>query len=253
VHANDLWSVIGGKLGYVHFPGEPPKSGPGVAQQVANIYKEYLAAFDTVYIQSVMDAKRKQAFANQQSVANGQQNQQGSGSGQINQIRPPQNAQAMQQMLVYANVPPQELRARGVPEKMILFIEQRRADLQRTAAQQQAFRGMLSKNNQQVEQAGNPASAFSLTQQPQNPSLPNSMPQTGQRPGPQITQQGSGPNVTTMDAQFVRPPQVISAGSTQQGRMQRPTPEQVRQAHSWIMNVKSEFMTRSKLYSLKVR
>jgi hypothetical protein len=215
-----------------------------------NIYKEYLAAFDTVYIQSVMDAKRKQAYATQHSVANGQQNQQGNGSGQINQIRPPQNAQVMQQMMMYANVPIQELRARGVPDKMIAFIEQHRPNLQRTVAQQQAFRGMLSKNNQ-AEQASNPASTFPLTQQPQNPSLPNSMPPTGQRPGPQISQQAPGPNVTSMEAQFVRPPQVTSAGSTQ-GRMQRPTQEQLRQAHSWIMNIKSEFMTRSKLYLLDV-
>ncbi|KAJ7251684.1 ARID DNA-binding domain-containing protein, partial [Mycena rebaudengoi] len=53
----DLWSVIGGRMGFVWFPAsetEPAKSGPGVSQHLAHVYMEYLAAFDNVYIATML-------------------------------------------------------------------------------------------------------------------------------------------------------------------------------------------------------
>ncbi|THU84421.1 hypothetical protein K435DRAFT_404144 [Dendrothele bispora CBS 962.96] len=53
MQSKDLWAVIGARMGFVQFPGghpnDLPKSGPAIAQQLAHVYKEYLAAFDTVY------------------------------------------------------------------------------------------------------------------------------------------------------------------------------------------------------------
>lgn len=50
--------MIGGRMGFVQFPGsapnDPPKSGPGVAQQLQHLYSEYLQAFDSIYISSVL-------------------------------------------------------------------------------------------------------------------------------------------------------------------------------------------------------
>ncbi|KAG6825605.1 hypothetical protein H0H92_003089 [Tricholoma furcatifolium] len=64
VTAQDLWGDIGGKMGVVHFPAsetEPVKAGPGLAQRLAQVYHEYLANFDQLYINTVLDAKRKMA------------------------------------------------------------------------------------------------------------------------------------------------------------------------------------------------
>jgi ARID/BRIGHT DNA binding domain len=65
VQNQELWSVIGGRMSFVQFPGndvEPAKSGPGVAQRLAAVYKEYLLPFDTMYITSVIE-RRKQMHA----------------------------------------------------------------------------------------------------------------------------------------------------------------------------------------------
>ena len=57
-----LWDVIAGRMGFVQFSGtetEPAKSGPGVAQQLAHIYKELLAAFDHYYISSAVGSSKR--------------------------------------------------------------------------------------------------------------------------------------------------------------------------------------------------
>src|ERR1700722_11535792 len=53
----------------------------------------------------------------------------------------------MNAVLVYAHMPTPELRARRIPEQIISFVEKNRANLQRTAQQQQLFRGMVQKPN----------------------------------------------------------------------------------------------------------
>lgn len=72
VAQKDLWAVVGGRMGFVQFPAsdsEPAKSGPGVAQQLAHAYKEYLAAFDNVYLSTVMESRRKNQANLQHSMA----------------------------------------------------------------------------------------------------------------------------------------------------------------------------------------
>ncbi|KAG6856307.1 hypothetical protein H0H87_005722, partial [Tephrocybe sp. NHM501043] len=83
VTTQDLWGVIGGRMGFVHFPasdGEPAKAGPGLAQRLAQVYREYLSAFDQVYINSVLDSKRKQQMAAAIQAANAA-NGNGNGNG----------------------------------------------------------------------------------------------------------------------------------------------------------------------------
>ncbi|KAG6889641.1 hypothetical protein C0995_015756 [Termitomyces sp. Mi166 len=61
VAAQDLWGVIGGRMGSIVFPGsetEPAKAGPGFSQRLAQVYQKYLANFDQVYINSVMDSRQ---------------------------------------------------------------------------------------------------------------------------------------------------------------------------------------------------
>jgi hypothetical protein len=74
VQNEELWDVIGGKMGFVQFPAsdarEPAKSGPGVAHRLAVVYKEYLLPFDTMYITSVFE-RRKQMAAQARALASG--------------------------------------------------------------------------------------------------------------------------------------------------------------------------------------
>ncbi|KAJ7494586.1 hypothetical protein B0H11DRAFT_2002483 [Mycena galericulata] len=135
VGQKDLWAVIGGRMGFVQFPAsdtEPAKSGPGVAQHLAHVYKEYLAAFDTVYVTTVMDQRRKNdALTAQRGLAMGGPPPMRAGISDPVQ---------MQQVLNYLPVPPAELRRRGVPEQLIQFIENNRAALMKTVMDQSNFR-----------------------------------------------------------------------------------------------------------------
>ncbi|KAF4597388.1 hypothetical protein EYR40_007840 [Pleurotus pulmonarius] len=167
VNQKDLWAVIGARMGFVSFPAsdtEPAKSGPAVAGQLAHVYKEYLAAFDMLYIQSVIEQKKKQMI--QQNQLNQNQNQgnghpnggpggpESSGAGGLNigamnpQQRPSLTPQHMQMMVQYASRSAAELRAQGIHERVIQFVEQNRATLQRNALDQDRFRGQFRPGTQ---------------------------------------------------------------------------------------------------------
>lgn len=86
VQNQELWVVIGGKMGFVQFPGtdaEPAKSGPGVAQRLAAVYKDYLLPFDTMYITSVIERRKQMqaAAAAVQAAALASGNAGGGGNG----------------------------------------------------------------------------------------------------------------------------------------------------------------------------
>lgn len=158
MNANDLWPVLGARLGFVQFPGtdhEPAKSGPGVAQQLAHIYKEYLSTFDQIYIQSVIELRRKMA----------QQNGQMNGTRSLSALQ-------MQKMYVYANVSAEQLRSQGISEPIIHFVEANRASLQRNAAEHLSFRGQLRPNlgAPQSSELDRPGTAS--TYNPANPPPP---------------------------------------------------------------------------------
>ncbi|KAG6853785.1 hypothetical protein C0991_001374 [Blastosporella zonata] len=151
VNAQDLWSVIGAKMGFVQFPGtdtEPAKAGPAFAQRLAQVYREYLVGFDSVYITSVMESKKKQMEAIQQLQA--QQQRQGpttvvgNGNGgplaQAQTMRGTLNGNQMQMVIGYANSSAEELRRQGVQEKIIQFVEVNRSNLQRMSLEQGMFR-----------------------------------------------------------------------------------------------------------------
>jgi hypothetical protein len=135
ISQNDAWPIIGARLGFVQFPGtdaNPAKSGPAIAQQLAHIYRQYLHQFDSIYMHSVLDSRRKM-MQQQQSHS------QPSAAGAPRAI----NAQQMQALLSYAKLSAEQLRAQGVPENTIRFVESRRPYLQRSTAEQGVFRGQL--------------------------------------------------------------------------------------------------------------
>ncbi|KAG6877509.1 hypothetical protein C0993_006458 [Termitomyces sp. T159_Od127] len=158
VTAQDLWGVIGGRMGFVNFPGsetEPARAGPGLAQRLAQVYREYLATFDQAYINSVLESRRKvlaQAQAAQMAAAAA-----GNPNNPLPQnqnLRGALNGFQMQMVVNYANQSVEELRRQGVQEKIISFVESNRAHLQRTAIEQGMFRGQLNQGIRPTEQHG---------------------------------------------------------------------------------------------------
>ncbi|EMD33410.1 hypothetical protein CERSUDRAFT_33854, partial [Gelatoporia subvermispora B] len=112
---DDTWAVIGGKLGFVQFPAsdaEPAKCSPSMAAHLHHVYKQYLAMFDSTYIHSIVRRK--------------------------NDMR--MDPTQLNEFMKYASVPAQELRARGIPEVAIKWIESHRPILQRHIQQQQEYR-----------------------------------------------------------------------------------------------------------------
>jgi hypothetical protein len=141
-----LWPVIGGRLGIVQIPGhgtEPPRASPGAAEHISNIYKDYLLAFDMTYVRSVFEMKAKQSLP-PTAGSNGQQQQSPHAQPNPQQAQPQPSRytpQQMQLMLVHSNVSTATMRARNLPESMVQSVEQDRANIQRTALNQQMMRG----------------------------------------------------------------------------------------------------------------
>ncbi|KIL67483.1 hypothetical protein M378DRAFT_258233 [Amanita muscaria Koide BX008] len=112
VQQKDLWSVIGGRMGFVQFPGtnstEPSKSGPVIAQQLEHIYRQFLADFDRAYTANVLDSRIRNAQA-------------------VPLLDPSQ----LDVMVSMADQPVPQLEAQGLSEPMIQYIKYRRLRLRR--------------------------------------------------------------------------------------------------------------------------
>jgi hypothetical protein len=135
-----MWNIIGARMGFVQFhrtENEPAKSGPGVAQQLAHIYKEYLSQFDGFYV-SQQRTKLQQANANFQA--------------QVAAFNC--SPQQMQAVIALSHMSVQELQAQNIPEKMIQFVENHRASLQRTHQDQNNFHRTLRGVNPSPSQGG---------------------------------------------------------------------------------------------------
>ena len=145
-----MWNIIGARMGFVQFhrtENEPAKSGPGVAQQLAHIYKEYLSQFDGFYV-SQQRMKMQQANANFQA--------------QVAAFNC--SPQQMQAVIALSHMSVQELHAQNIPEKMIQFVENHRASLQRAHQDQNShnrtLRGVnpsLSQGGSQISEQGRPS------------------------------------------------------------------------------------------------
>jgi hypothetical protein len=63
VTKHDLWQEVGGKLDFVQFPATantPARSGPGHAQTLEHIYRQYLYQFERMFVEGIQ-RKRAQA------------------------------------------------------------------------------------------------------------------------------------------------------------------------------------------------
>jgi hypothetical protein len=231
-------------MGFVQFPGHdniPEKSSPGVAQHLEHVYKEYILLFDNAYIAFVLKRRYQQDL---QTLTGARPDQHPPVSQTVSQSPVARTPGHMQKLMVFANHSAAELRDRGFPEDMIQYIETHRPLLQRAALDQQNFRGMVAKNLQPAEQAGNPSGSFPT---PQQQTLPNPMLQPGAQPMPQMLQQGSSAGPSGENG-LVRPATTASNGNLAHApniRSVRPTEEQLRQSQMWIRQVKENLMANS--------
>jgi hypothetical protein len=125
-------------MGFVQFPGsdsEPAKSGPAAAQHLAHVYKEYLAAFDNVYVNTVMQSRQKN---------DAQRPMPGAPNFPIARPSGITDPSQMQLVMAYASIPVPELRRRGIPEQLIQFIEANRTTIMRQQTEAVAFRNQLT-------------------------------------------------------------------------------------------------------------
>lgn len=149
VTQRDWWAAIGGRMGFVQFPGtdtEPAKSGPGIAQQLAHTYKEHLQDFESMLVFTV---RSRAAQKNNLSQNGAQNNVPGSASGEMahSVMRPPLNPQAMANAARFVHMSVGDMRANGLPKQTVALIDRHRSDIMRW---HQHSRLMATKANQQV-------------------------------------------------------------------------------------------------------
>jgi len=137
VEGNDnLWCIIGGRLGFVQFPGtatEPAKAGPGVAQSLQHIYKEFIAPFEVWYLGHVQDF-RKQQYVHMYSTL----------QSQLASIGSPYTLQQIAQLSILSVA---DLRSQGFDDKIIQIIENGKPMLQRIVQEQRSFADGVRSNN----------------------------------------------------------------------------------------------------------
>jgi hypothetical protein len=142
-----MWNIIGARMGFVQFhrtENEPAKSGPGVAQKLAHIYKEYLFQFDGFYVSQTQDQRMKMQQANASFQA------------QVAAFN--WSPSQMQAVIALSHMSLQDLHAQNIPEKMIQFVENHRASLQRTYQDQKYFHRTLRGVNPSPSQGGSQTS-----------------------------------------------------------------------------------------------
>ncbi|KAK7051056.1 hypothetical protein VNI00_005168 [Paramarasmius palmivorus] len=130
VQQKDLWPIIAGRLGCVQFPGEPPKSGPAAANQLAHVYREYLMEFDRIYMNSFVDQRRKNMMFAQHMAHN--------------PIFTKFTAPQIKTLVECSDKSVHEMRMDNMPEELIRAVEEHRQQLQVLAREQSLFRTMLT-------------------------------------------------------------------------------------------------------------
>ncbi|KAJ3019430.1 hypothetical protein NUW54_g92 [Trametes sanguinea] len=172
---NDLWPVIGARLGFVNIPAsdtEPAKAGPAFAHRLASIYKEFLLDFDKQYYLSMV---KKHVASQRQLAENGLPVQQRNGvpsqpgaqnANPIRQLTDIQDSRLMSEIVSYSILPTEELQRRNVPPNIIQLVDQNRQQLQQSFERQRAFRAQLAKNTQGAQ------NGMGVPQLQRNPSVP---------------------------------------------------------------------------------
>jgi hypothetical protein len=219
-------------MGFVQFPGsesEPATSGPGVAQKLAHVYKEYLAGFEETYVKLFAEPKRKIPMAGLPAVN--------------------RDPQELQMAISYAHLSGPELRSKGVPDDVIAFVENNRARLLSTSQLRQTWRDNLvgPSTAQMLEQDRIEPGG----QQGQFPSQPNAatLQHAGARPPSFMSPQQhaspmSGGNGMDSHVSVLSQGPSLNAASSNQAR--RSNPEPIQRAEQMVKQIKHDISTRCK-------
>ncbi|KAF8659053.1 hypothetical protein AX16_001925 [Volvariella volvacea WC 439] len=200
------WNIIGGKMGFVNFPGtetEPARSGPGVAQRLAQVYKECLYQFEQAYTRGV---------------------------------NKPSAAQLYLQFARFANVPSHRLREQGANEKLVQWIDSNRPILLRVWMQQQQQRLQQDPSMQGMRPNGVPAQPGGIKP---NPGMGPNFNMTAQQQGAAGGSRPSFPPGASPGMQMQQRP-IHSGNPALQGMIVPPTNEQLQSTNRFIMAVKAE-------------
>ena len=139
----------------MQFPGtatEPAKSGPGVAQSIQHLYKEYIAPFEAWYITMIQEYK-KHSNAALHTALNG-------------------SRYGLQHLLQMVNMPHAELQSQGVDEKTMQLLETHKGSLQRLLQEQRVFAESVRNNAVQNAGHGDQNGAMSHRPPSMGPSPP---------------------------------------------------------------------------------
>jgi hypothetical protein len=146
IEGNDnLWCIIGGRLGFVQFPGtstEPAKCGPAIAQSLQHLYKEFIVPFEVWYMQESRNKQQKSLSFNNRG---------------------------WQQLLPLSNFSAAELHAQGIDEKTIQVVENNRTALQRLFQDQRSF--ALGVRNSNISQNMGPGADQNGAMGPRPPNM----------------------------------------------------------------------------------
>ena len=151
------WAEIGGRIGFIQFPGDPPRCGPYIAAQLQQVYHQYVMAFDQTYLNTVvkrgppnvatMGPMAGPSAPPGGGVMNGtgQPQQQSLGRGNAiasasaSLLMGATDPQELSQILQYAKLSAEDLHRRGVAQETINKVERHRDLLLRTLEGQRNF------------------------------------------------------------------------------------------------------------------
>jgi hypothetical protein len=228
-------------MGLVQFPGtdtEPAKSGPGIAQQLAHVYKEHLQPFEIAYVLTV----RSRAAQKNNLPQNGTPANASGSAGEMPHavMRIPLPPQAMANAVRFVNMSITEMRASGLPDQMIAVVDRYRPEIIRW----QQTRLMAAKANQQMTNPEAPGEQPGMLSAPQA-AFQNQLSTAGPSMVPTPRAQSS------MMSNGMQPPHMTEMKPvTQSGPILPPTQEQISHAMAVIHNTKQVFSSRgsSRLY-----
>jgi hypothetical protein len=252
VTQRDMWAVIGGRLGFIQFPGndsEPGRSGPGIAQQLHNTYDQYLRHFESALI--LILKNRATTWSPQQPIHPMDANPHAIGnnatpgmSGNSTEVPPHLQRQHPSQQFIaaalrYVGMSVQDMRAQRVPDNLITFVERHRTELLKFYQHQVELIAKWDAEQEEQNMANS-----------QDP-LPNMHEQAsiGLQPGVERPPQPVGANTMISTASDVKMangsfiPESVAAAL----HRQRPTQDQIQHAIMAIGQLKHVFQQRSEL------
>ena len=240
VTQRDLWAVIAGRLGFVQFPGDPPTSAPGIAQQVQHIYYEHLRQFEGAYVMTMVNRSAN----NQQQIGGlpaGGGGPKPPPTGQPTEVQPNavrMNATILPVLAQFAHLPVAEMRAKNIPENMISVVETHRSEILRWRQVE-----MMKRVENEQQGMSNSQGQPSIIPEQAGSGVPSS----AQRPP-----QAMIPNAPSMSSSEQRPG--LAPSASQPNLVRSPTSEELQLAYTAITNWRGLFVNRSELHlSIRLR